>query len=232
MRDDPAAANQIVGEALKLDNETVSGMLSGLKLTAYADNAQFYGLGGGKAHYDTLFDTAFTIWRKKGLVTRAVDAKDWVDTRFLQSLSNEYASQEVVEEPAVKAKAPGAKKIAPSSTNKFRFTSRRAPDQIMDRLATSCSMRSARPWSRSATLICASKATPMRPATPKANFTLSDKARERGEEISSSKQFPSIQAARFQTIGNGSKAPVAPNSTEAGRQLNRRTDIKVVLATQ
>ena len=45
---DPAGAYNVVGKALKLDAETVSGMLSGLKLTPYADNAQFYGLTGGQ----------------------------------------------------------------------------------------------------------------------------------------------------------------------------------------
>ncbi|MCX6549635.1 MAG: ABC transporter substrate-binding protein, partial [Acidobacteria bacterium] len=59
IKNDPAASYALVGKALKLDAETVSGMLSGLKLTPYADNAQFYGLTGGKAHYETLFDTAF-----------------------------------------------------------------------------------------------------------------------------------------------------------------------------
>jgi outer membrane protein OmpA-like peptidoglycan-associated protein len=44
------------------------------------------------------------------------------------------------------------------------------------------------------------------------------------------KNFPNIEAARFQTIGHGSTQPVASNTTEAGRQLNRRTEIKVVLA--
>ena len=48
MKSDPASTNAVVGKALKLDGETVSGMLSGLKLTPYADNAQFYGLSGGK----------------------------------------------------------------------------------------------------------------------------------------------------------------------------------------
>ena len=43
--------------------------------------------------------------------------------------------------------------------------------------------------------------------------------------------FPNIEPARFQTIGKGSANPVADNATETGRQLNRRTDIKVVLAT-
>jgi hypothetical protein len=75
------SAYAVVGRALKLDTDTVSGMLSGLKLTPYADNAQFYGLTGGKAHYETLFDTAFVIWRKKGLVTKAVDPRRTGPTR-------------------------------------------------------------------------------------------------------------------------------------------------------
>src|SRR5258707_9812711 len=105
IKNDPQGSYAIVGKALKLDSDTVSGMLSGLKLTPYADNAQFYGLSGGKAHYETLFDTAFVIWRKKGLVTRTVDAKDWADTRFLQALADNYGTQKV-EEPKMAAKAP------------------------------------------------------------------------------------------------------------------------------
>ena len=46
------------------------------------------------------------------------------------------------------------------------------------------------------------------------------------------KNFPNIPATRFQTIGRGQTNPVAPNTTEAGRQLNRRTEIKVVLAAE
>src|SRR4030095_533662 len=42
----------------------------------------------------------------------------------------------------------------------------------------------------------------------------------------------SIDDKRFQTIGRGSENPVASNETEAGRQQNRRTDIKVVLNVQ
>ena len=43
----------------------------------------------------------------------------------------------------------------------------------------------------------------------------------------STKEMP---PERFQAIGQGSANPIADNATEAGRQLNRRTDIKVVLA--
>jgi len=41
-----------------------------------------------------------------------------------------------------------------------------------------------------------------------------------------------IPDARFQTIGHGADNPVADNTTEAGRQQNRRTDIKVILNAQ
>src|SRR5712671_3688077 len=105
IKSDPNSSYEIVAKALKLDTDTVSGMLSGLKLTPYADNAQFYGLTGTKAHYDTLFDTAFVIWRKKGLVTKSVDAKGWADTRFVQALAANYPGQKVQEAPVV-AKAP------------------------------------------------------------------------------------------------------------------------------
>jgi len=45
-------------------------------------------------------------------------------------------------------------------------------------------------------------------------------------------QHFSIPDTRFQTIGQGAANPVASNDTEAGRQQNRRTDIKVVLNAQ
>ena len=139
---DPAASYALVGKALKLDSETVSGMLSGLKLTPYADNAQFYGLTGGKAHYETLFDTAFVIWRKKGLVTRPVSAKDWADTRFLSALAAAYPGQKV-EEPKLAAR--------PASRRGPRDHQQADPDPLHARAPTrscpartSCSTRSAR----------------------------------------------------------------------------------------
>ncbi|MBP1603479.1 MAG: rane protein, partial [Acidobacteria bacterium] len=66
---------------------------------------------------------------------------------------------------------------------------------------------------------------------PGANLTLSER-RALAVKNYVLKNFPNIQAARFQTIGRGEENPVAPNTTEAGRQLNRRTDIKVILAAQ
>jgi hypothetical protein len=66
MKEDPDGSNRLIGAALKLGPEDVSGMLSGLKLTAWADNAQFFGLTSQKPYFHQLFNSAF-IWRKKGV---------------------------------------------------------------------------------------------------------------------------------------------------------------------
>lgn len=228
MRSDPASSYAVVGKALKLDNDTVSGMLSGLKLTPYADNAQFYGLSGGKAHYETLFDTAFVIWRKKGLVTRSVSAKEWADTRFLGALASDYATQKV-EEPKVAAKAPSKNDRA--IINKqidIHFTP--GSDQIMPGSYFVLDSLGETMTSFGSTYLRVEGNTDAT-GNPSANMTLSER-RALAVKNYIVQNFPNVDANRFQTIGRGASNPVADNATEAGRQLNRRTEIKVVLATQ
>ena len=226
MRKDPASSYAVVGKALKLDNETVSGMLSGLKLTAFADNAQFYGLTGGRAHYETLFDTAFVIWRKKGLVTKAVNAKDWADTRFIAALAPAYPGEKV-EEAKVAAKAPSSQDRA--IINKqidIHFTP--GSDQIMPGSFFVLDALGDTMTSFGATYLRVEGNTDSTGAAS-ANMTLSER-RALAVKKYILQNFPNIEASRFQTIGRGSSQPVASNETEAGRQLNRRTEIKVVLA--
>jgi outer membrane protein OmpA-like peptidoglycan-associated protein/ABC-type amino acid transport substrate-binding protein len=228
IKNDPQGSYALVGKALKLDSDTVSGMLSGLKLTVYADNAQFYGLSGGKAHYETLFDTAFIIWRKKGLVTRPVEAKDWADTRFLQALAASYPGQKV-EEPRLAAKAPSSQDRAIINKEiQIHFTP--GSNEIMAGSYIVLDALGETMTSFGNTYLRVEGNTDATGAQ-KTNLTLSEK-RAAAVKDYILKNFPNIEAARFQTIGHGAANPVADNTTETGRQLNRRTDIKVVLATQ
>jgi outer membrane protein OmpA-like peptidoglycan-associated protein/ABC-type amino acid transport substrate-binding protein len=226
MKSDPASANAVVGKALKLDADTVSGMLSGLKLTPYADNAQFYGLAGGKAHYETLFDTAFVIWRKKGLVTRPVEAKNYADTRFLQALAASYPGAKV-EEPKMAKKEPGANDRAIINKQlEIHFTPGSADIMpgsyfVLDSLGDTMT-------SFGSTYLRVEGNTDTT-GNPNANLTLSER-RALSVKNYILKNFPNVDPNRFQTIGRGSANPVADNATEAGRQLNRRTEIKVVLS--
>src|SRR6476469_4497473 len=104
MKEDPQGTTARVGQALKLGPDDVSGMLSGLKLTPFADNAQFYGLTSSKPYFNQIFNAAFVIWRKKGVVTKVVDGKDWEDSRFVSALSDQYKNQKVQESFAFKDK--------------------------------------------------------------------------------------------------------------------------------
>ncbi len=228
IKSDPNGAYAVVAKALKLDTDTVSGMLSGLKLTPYADNAQFYGLAGGKAHYETLFDTAFVIWRKKGLVTRPVEARDWADTRFLSALAANYPQQKV-EEPKIAAKAPSSKDRAILNKQiQIHFTP--GSDEIMPGSNFVLDALGETMTSFGNTYLRVEGNTDAT-GNPTSNMSLSER-RALAVKNYVLKNFPNIPPQRFQTIGRGSTQPVAPNTTETGRQLNRRTDIKVVLASE
>jgi NitT/TauT family transport system substrate-binding protein len=228
MKSDPAGSYAVVGKALKLDSDTVSGMLSGLKLTGYPDNAQFYGLSGGKSHYETLFDTAFVIWRKKGLVTRPVEAKDWADTRFIQALAANYPGAKV-EEPKIAAKAPSKNDRAIINKQiEIHFTP--GSDEIMPGSFFVLDALGDTMTSFGNTYLRVEGNTDAT-GNPSANMTLSER-RALAVKNYVLKNFPNIEAARFQTIGRGASNPVADNRTETGRQLNRRTEIKVVLTTE
>jgi len=228
IKTDPTGSYNIVGKALKLDTDTVSGMLSGLKLTPYADNAQFYGLTGGKGHYETLFDTAFVIWRKKGLVTRAVNAKDWADARFIQAIAAAYPGSKV-EEPKMAAKAPS--KMDRAIINKqiqIHFTP--GSDEIMPGSFFVLDSLGDTMTSFGNTYLRIEGNTDAT-GNPTSNMSLSER-RALAVKNYIVQTFPHIDVVRFQTIGRGQANPVADNATETGRQLNRRTDIKVVLATE
>src|SRR5689334_5043638 len=228
IKNNPNPSYEIVARALKLDTDTVSGMLSGLKLTPYADNAQFYGLAGAKAHYETLFDTAFVIWRKKGLVTKSVDAKSWADTRFLQALASYYPGQKVEEAPVV-AKAPSEKDV-PILHQQIQIQFTPGSDEIMPGSYLLLDKLGETMTSFGSTVLRVEGNTDST-GSATGNLTLSEK-RALSVKNYVVKNFPNIPPSRFQTIGRGSTNPVAENTTEAGRQQNRRTDIKVILATQ
>src|SRR5215203_1005826 len=227
IKNNPNGSYEIVARALKLDTDTVSGMLSGLKLTPYADNAQFYGLAGPKAHYETLFDTAFVIWRKKGLVSKPVDAKAWADTRFLQAVASAYPAQKVEEAPIV-AKAPSERDI-PILHQQIQIQFTPGSDQIMPGSYLLLDKLGETMTSFGSTVLRVEGNTDST-GSSSGNVTLSER---RAQSVKNYivKNFPNIPPARFQTIGRGSANPIAENTSEAGRQQNRRTDIKVILAT-
>jgi NitT/TauT family transport system substrate-binding protein len=224
MKEDPQGTNQIVADALKLTTDDVSGMLSGLKLTPFADNAIFFGLTGPKASFDSLFNGAFVIWRKKGVVTAVVDAPDFKDQRFVASLAGNYAGQKVEESFAFKDKPKLGDRAIVNKSLSIHFTT--GSDEIMPGSYFTLDSLGETMLSFGNTYLQVEGNTDSR-GNEGVNKSLSQK---RAEAVRAYLvQNFSIDTKRFVTVGKGSANPVAPNETEDGRAMNRRTDIKVVL---
>src|SRR6185312_3706135 len=228
---DPAGSYAVTAKALKLGPDDISGMLSGLKLTPFADNALFFGLTGSGEHaqFRTLFDTAFVVWRKEGVISKVVDSKDYVDTRFVAALADQYQGQKVVEpfrfDPK-EAKNPNARAIVNKSLAIY-FTP--GSDQITNGSYFTLDSLGDTMTAFGNTFLRIEGNTDIK-GSSKLNKTLSQKRADSVKKYL--EDHFSIPDARFQTIGHGAENPVADNATEAGRQLNRRTDIKVVLNAQ
>lgn len=227
MKEDPEGSNRIVGTALKLPPEDVSGMLSGLKLTPFADNAQFYGLAGSKAYFDTLFNSAFIIWRKKGVVSKVVDAKDYGDSRFVAAVADQYKDQKVEESFAFKDKPKLTDRAIVNKHLSIHFTT--GSDEIMPGSYFTLDSLGETMLAFGNTYLQIEGNTDTR-GSAAANKTLSQRRAEavKGYLV---KNF-NIPEQRFVAVGRGSENPIASNATEDGRALNRRTDIKVVLNAQ
>ncbi len=224
MKEDPEGTNRIVATELKLTPEDVSGMLSGLKLTAFADNGIFFGLSGPRSSFDALFNGAFVIWRKKGVITKVVDAADWKDSRFVAALASQYKEQKVEETFAFKDKPKITDRAIVKKSLSIHFTT--GSDEIMPGSYFTLDSLGDTMLAFGNTYLQVEGNTDSRGNEP-TNKSLSQK---RAEAVKAYlvKNF-NLDAKRFVTVGKGSGNPVASNEDEDGRALNRRTDIKVVL---
>jgi NitT/TauT family transport system substrate-binding protein len=224
MKEDPEGTNRLVATELKLTPEDVSGMLSGLKLTGFADNAIFFGLSGPKSSFDALFNGAFVIWRKKGVVTKVVDGADFKDGRFVAALAGQYKDQKVEETYAFKDKPKVTDRAIVKKSLSIHFTT--GSDEIMPGSYFTLDSLGETMLAFGNTYLQVEGNTDSR-GSQGANKSLSQK---RADAVKAYlvKNFQ-LDEKRFVTVGQGAANPVASNDTEDGRALNRRTDIKVVL---
>ncbi len=223
---DPAGSYAVTAKALKLGPDDISGMLSGLKLAPFADNALFFGLSGGHSQFGSLFDTAFVVWRKQGVISKAVDSKDYVDTRFVSSLADSYQGQKVVETFKFDPKEANDPKARPIVNKSLAIYFTPGSDSIMNGSFFSLDSLGDTMTAFGNTYLRIEGNTDTK-GSAKLNRSLSEKRAQAVQKYLM--DHFSLPMERFQTLGHGSENPVANNDTEAGRQENRRTDIKVIL---
>ena len=164
------------------------------------------------------------------MITKAIDAKDFVDTRFVASLAEQYPGQKVVEQFKFDPKKkldPAKERAIVNKSLTIYFTP--GSDQIMagsnfvlDSLGDT--------MTAFGNTYLQIEGNTDNTGSKTANRTLSQRRADAVKDYLLSTY--KLDAKRFKTIGNGPDNPVAGNKDEAGRQQNRRTDIKVILNVQ
>src|SRR5258706_418380 len=231
MQKNRAGTTGIVAKALKLTPDDVDGMLSGLKLTAWADNAWFFGLtspAGSASHYQNLFDAASTIWRSHGAISVVGDAKERLEPKFVAALAHKYKGQTVTE---------GFPRAAKGNTNKAPASKGVINKILMIHFAQNSDHLL--PGSEYAlhnlpeTLTSFGKTTLQveghtdAVGSAKTNLSLSERRAKAVRDYLVT-HFQ-VKPDRFKTYGFGASKPIASNETLEGQATNRRTEIRVLL---
>jgi NitT/TauT family transport system substrate-binding protein len=230
MQKNRAGSTVIVAKALKLTNDDVDGMLSGLKLTTWADNAWFFGLtsGSGQSHYQNLFDAASTIWRSHGAISKIADAGERLAPAFVSSLANQYKGQQVTEvfpgaTKSASNRAPATKGVinkilmihfAPNSDHLLPGS-----EYVLDSLGETLTSFG------NTTLQVEGHTDAV--GSARANLTLSQRRAAAVRDYLV--QHFAVKPERFKTYGFGAAKPIASNETQEGQATNRRTEIRVLL---
>jgi NitT/TauT family transport system substrate-binding protein len=211
-----------VGQALSVPPEEVEGMLSGLKLTNYADNRRFFGLDDGPNQFDALFTAASTIWRKEGVISQPVSPHQARDSRFMEAIAAHYPSAPAEQEFTFTAPAADAVPLLTKTTS-IHFASGRADLDangrfILDQFAdTLISFGNAYIKIEGNTDNVGSR---------QANIVLSQRRAASVRDYMVSKY--NFDRNRFVVVGNGPDQPVADNNSDEGREKNRRTEFRII----
>lgn len=231
MQKNRASATAVVAKALKLTPDDVDGMLSGLKLTNWADNAWFFGLtnaGSKESHYQNLFDAASTIWRSHGAITKTGDAGERLAPGFVAALASKYKGQVVTEvfpgaSKGAANKAPASKGVinkilmlhfAPNSDHLLPGS-----EYVLDSLGETLTSFG------NTTLQIEGHTDAI--GSARANLTLSQ--RRAGTVRDYLVEHFQVKPERFKTYGFGASKPIASNQTQEGQAANRRTELRVLL---
>ncbi len=229
MQRNRAGTTAVVARSLKLTADDVDGMLSGLKLTAWADNAWFFGLtSGGASHYQNLFDAASIIWRSHGAISKVGDARERLEPKFVAALADKYKGQTVTEvfpgtsKPG-EHKAPASKGVI-NKILMIHFAQNSdhllpGSEYVLDSLGETLTSFG------NTTLQVEGHTDAV--GSARANLSLSERRAAAVRDYLVT-HFQ-VKPERFKTYGFGAARPIASNETVEGQATNRRTEIRVLL---
>ena len=220
---DPAGAVSTVARAFKQTDDETRGVLSKIKPTTFADNRVFFGMEREDAPFITLFDDASRVWQTEGVIKAAAPAAPTRNLKALESLSKDFAQEQVVEKFAFTAAPNGdvtpllTKSVTvyfPSASDKLDPNAKKVVDGFADVVA------------QFGNAYVRVEGNTDNQGARDANVALSKRRADALVDYLVTKH--GFDRGRFIAVGNGPDKPVGDNTTNEGREQNRRTDFQII----
>lgn len=220
---DPSRAIELSAAAFQQKPEQIAATLKKIKPATFADNRSFFGMATEDCAYDALYLEASRFWQKEGLIKETVEPARTKWLSALESLAPQYRDQKVVENfQFSSAPSTASPSLLTKSVSIYFATGQSAVDpnarKVLDGFAETLEVfQNAYVQVEGNTDNVGSR---------NQNIALSKVRAE--SVIGYLVERHRLNRARFVAIGNGPDHPVSDNKTPEGRELNRRTDFKII----
>ncbi len=223
LKKDPDAGVKTIAAAFKQTEEETRGVLSKIKPATFADNRAFMGLDRERCAYVSQFEDASRVWVKEGVIKSAADARPTRWMKALETVQKDYADEKIVEAfqftsaPKADATALLTKSVSiyfPSGAFEVGPNAKTIVDSFAETLTEFGNA-----------YVRVEGNTDDKGART-ANLALSKKRAAAVVDYLVAKH--GLDRARLIAVGNGPDKSVGDNKTEAGRELNRRTDFAII----
>ncbi len=219
----PDAGVAVIAKAFDQTDAETRDVLAKIKPATFADNRAFFGLETESSPYTTLFQEAARIWKREQVIKEVPDAKQVARTGFLEALAAEHKQDKVVEDFHFDAKKGKGEALLSKSVSIYFASGKAELDpnarKIVDRFAADMVAVFQNAYVRV-------EGNTDSVGSRGANRALSEKRSQ--AVVDYLLRRTGFDKARFVVVGNGPDRPVADNGTAEGRELNRRTDFRVV----
>ncbi|HEY3356378.1 MAG TPA: phosphate ABC transporter substrate-binding/OmpA family protein [Polyangia bacterium] len=225
METEPQRAVDVISAAFKQPADETRNVIAKIKPATFADNRAFFGLDVEDAPALRLFTEAARFWQREGWVKTPVDGADLRWMKALEAVAKDHATERVVEKFAFKGEAAPQATADPLLTKSISIYFASGSDKldpnarkVVDAFAETLSVFQ----NAYVRVEGNTDAVGGRPA----NVALSKRRAMAVVEYLVARH--KLEPRRFIAVGNGPDKPVGDNKTDEGRELNRRTEFKLI----
>lgn len=211
-----------------VDYSTAKGMFSDVYLPSYAENVNFFSENGRGRTYNALFDDAQRLWKLLGSLKESIAPTDTKMPSLLAEIAPELQSiagggEKFDFKPVSTQELESKQKVLRKKISIY-FDSGSAKLNVNAKLLLMKEVKGLLDTFANAYIKVSGNTDSE--GGREMNIALSQKRAQAVVEYLVEKL--NIPRARFVVQGNGPDQPVADNSTEEGREMNRRTDFEII----